>query len=77
MKKFLDWIDAAADGYEPALVTSIVTAIFTLAAGLGLTVGDLPAKANVVLTFLAFIAPIIGGAITRSKVTPTKRLGGE
>lgn len=69
----LDKIRQIAAGYEPALVASFVAALFTLAAGLGIAVGDLPAKVDAVLTFIAFAAPVIAGIHTRSKVTPISK----
>lgn len=80
MNKLITLIRRAAAGYEPAVVASVAAAFFVLLAGLGITVGDFPDKVNAILTFVAFVAPILGGAATRAKVTPTKSLqddGGE
>lgn len=74
VRSVLAYVRSAAGGYEPAVVSSIVAASFVLAAGLGITVGDLPEKANAVLTFLAFIAPIVAGKVTRSRVRTVKSL---
>lgn len=74
MSRIITRIRAAAAGYEPALASSILAAGLTLAAGLGLVVGDFPEKANAILTFIAFLAPIVAGAYTRSKVIPVKTL---
>jgi len=73
LNKIRNVLDDAASGYEPAVVASVAAAAFTLAAGLGLAVGDLPQKVNAVLAFLAFVAPLIAGAVTRAKVTPMSR----
>lgn len=74
MRKMLAYVRSAAAGYEPAVVSSVVAAAFVLAAGLGITVGDLPEKANAVLTFLAFVAPLVAGRVTRGKVRTVKSL---
>lgn len=74
MKRVLAYVRAAAGGYEPAVVSSVVAAAFVLAAGLGITVGDLPEKVNAGLTFLAFVAPLVAGKVTRSKVRTKKSL---
>lgn len=72
-----DKIKEIAAGYEPALVASIVAAVFVLAAGLGVTLAQWSDEADAVLTFLAFIAPILAGGYTRSKVTPLARYRAE
>ena len=74
MYRFIEKIRRAAAGYEPALVSAIVAAGFTLAAGLGLIVGSLPEQVDAVLTFVAFVAPILAGTYTRAKVSPLKTI---
>lgn len=66
----VQFVRDAARGYEPAVASQVVAAVFTLAAGLGLAVGDLPAKADAVLAFLAVTAPMVAGVVTRQRVTP-------
>ena len=69
----IDSIRRAAAGYEPVLVASIVGAVVALLAGVGIPqVTNYSDQVNAVLTFLAFIAPIVAGGVARSKVTPVK-----
>lgn len=69
----IDAIRRAAAGYEPVLVASIVGAVVALLVGVGVPqVTDWTDEADAVLTFLAFIAPIVAGGVARAKVTPTK-----
>jgi hypothetical protein len=64
-------------GYEPALARSIVLAVFVLLGAFGLGSGDLPPQAEAVLTFLAFVVPIVTGWLIRRKVTPVTALDTE
>ncbi len=59
-----------AAGYEPALVASIVAAVFTLSAGLGISLANYSAQVDAILAFLAFAAPLAAGRYVRAKVTP-------
>lgn len=70
MRHLINFIRRAAAGYEPVVAAQFVAAAFTLAAGLGLAVGDLPEKVNALLAFVGVVAPIIAGAYSRQKVTP-------
>lgn len=72
MSRFTMFIRDAIDGYEPALVRSIVVAVFVLLAAFGIGTGDLPDQVDALLIFLTFIVPIIGGWLTRRKVMPVR-----
>ena len=72
--RILSALRALAAGYEPARASAIAAAVFTLAAGLGLSVGDLPQKVDAVLVFLATVSVLIAGEATRKRVTPVKTL---
>lgn len=74
MRTALDFIRRAAAGYEPAVVKSIVAAVFLLAAELGIQTGDLPQKVDAVLRFLQFAAPLIAGISIRANVTPVSMI---
>ncbi len=74
MRHVINFIRRAAAGYEPVVAGQVVAAFFTLCAGLGLAVGDLPAKANAGLAFIGVIAPLLAGAYSRQKVTPSKQV---
>lgn len=66
MKYLRAFLDRCAT--EPALVIGIVTAALAL---VGIRVSD--ASASTATQLLAALAPIIAGAITRSKVSPAPR----
>lgn len=59
-------------GYEPAMARTIALAVFVLLGAFGLGSGNLPPQVEAVLTFLAFIVPIITGYLIRQKVEPVK-----
>lgn len=72
MSRFIAFIRDAVAGYEPTVVRSLVVAVFVLLASFGIGSGELPAWAEGVLTFLAFVVPLIGGWLIRRKVIPVK-----
>lgn len=81
MTKFRLWLERAnvfvtdlASGYEPARAAALLTAFFTLLVGLGITVGDLPAKGEAVLAFLTVVAPLLAARAVRRRVMPVKKL---
>ena len=70
MRKLAMFIRNVIAGYEPALVRSVVVAVFVLLAAFGIGSGDLPPQVEALLTFAAFVIPIIGGLLIRRKVSP-------
>ncbi len=74
MRHITNFIRRAAAGYEPVVASQIVAAFFTLCAGLGIVVGDLPNKVNAVLAFAGVVLPMIAGAYARQKVTPSEQV---
>ena len=77
MSNPIDTIRNAAAGYEPVLVASIVGAIVALLVGVGIPqVTSLSDEVDAVLTFLAFLAPIVAGGVARAKVVTVKHLEG-
>ena len=66
---------AAIDGYEPAVVRSVLVAVFVLLAAFGIGTGDLPPQVEALLTFATFAVPILGGFLIRAKVSPALEHG--
>lgn len=57
-----------ATEYEPAVAAVLVAAFFQLLVGLGIAVGDWPAKVDSVLAFLAVLTTLLAGRSIRRRV---------
>ena len=55
---------------EPALVTGVVLAVIAVASSFGLGITD--GQRDAVVALVSAVLPLVGAAVTRSKVTPVK-----
>ena len=70
MNRVRSFIQDVINGYEPALVRSVAVAVFVMLAAFGIGTGNLPVQVEALLTFAAFIVPLVGGVLIRAKVSP-------
>lgn len=66
-----------ARDYEPAVAATVVAAFFQMLVGVGIAVGDWPAKVDAVLGFVAVLSTVLAGKSIRSQVTSRATLRGE
>lgn len=69
----LAYIMAWAREYEPAVAATLVAAFFQMLVGLGIAVGDWPAKVDAVLAFVAILTTVLAGREIRKRVQPVAR----
>lgn len=66
-----------ATNYEPAVAAALAAAFFQMLVGLGIVVGDWPAKVDAVLAFVAVLATLVAGKSVRANVFSRATLRGD
>lgn len=68
LKSAVFYVREFALWYEPAVAKAIVAAFFQMLLGLGVAVGDFPAKVDAVLAFVTVVTTLVAGKSIRSSV---------